>query len=269
MMQPTFSTDALLPPGRLLRHPADLAGAELSTLHGFGGVHGGFLVGALTSHFAAQVEDRSLRYVTAQFHRPASGAVELESAEPDIGRSLTRVSGRATDSGRELMTATAAFGSSLDGATGLPTTAAPMPSVAPPEACEVFSIPVDFVPFARYTEIRPTSASRPFAGGSEPTLTAWIRLVEDDAAPDAFRLVTLLDALAPSYAAVLDQPVPIPTVELSVRISAALERATSPWILLRATTLSHDGGWIDERIDTWTPSGDHVGAANQVRLVRA
>ncbi len=276
MTQLTHPDRTATTPGHLLDHPTELTGTDLSTMHGFGGLHGGLLLGLLTATLSAEGSaglsagsgSRALRYVTAQFLRPAVGAVELVSAGADIGRSLTRVRGRATAEGRDVMTASAVFGH-FNAAGTNPAITVPMPDVDPPDECDAFAIPTEFVPFAQHIEIRPTDAHRPYIGGRDATLTAWIRMIEDDAAPDAFRLVTLLDALAPSYAAVLDQPIPIPTVELSVRISSRLEHATSPWILLRATTLETDGHWVDERIDAWTPAGDFVGAATQVRLVQA
>lgn len=122
--------------------------------------------------------------------------------------------------------------------------------------------------FARYTEIRPVGPNRPFAGGVEPELTAWIRLVDDDRPPDAHRFVLLMDALAPSYAAILTTPTLIPTVELTVRPAAMLAAASSPWLLLHARThMASATGWVDEQIDAWGPDGTHLGSAHQLRLV--
>ncbi|MEM9612093.1 MAG: thioesterase family protein [Actinomycetota bacterium] len=262
-------------PGRLLRHHGELPEADLSTLLGFGGLHGGLLVGLLTAELAADAEiDRPLRYVTAQFHRPATGAIELAADESEVGRSVTRARGRATEAGRTLVTAAAVFATvgarPADGGPPMqaPVAAPPMPAVAPPERCEPFVVPVEFVPFTQHLDIRPTDGNLPFGGGTDPTLTAWIRLKEDDEAPDRGRLITLLDSLAPSYAAVIEAPVAIPTIELSVRLSTDLSSATSPWILLRASTHRFDGGWIDERIDAWTPEGTPVATGTQVRLLR-
>lgn len=135
--------------------------------------------------------------------------------------------------------------------------------------CEERPRSAAFVPFARHTQIRPASGERPFAGGSTPELLAWIRLVGDDEPPDAHRLIVLLDALAPSYAAVLDTPAPIPTIELTVRPGDGLAGNTSPWVLVRATTVATAGGWIDERLDGWATDGTHLGSAQQLRLLVA
>jgi hypothetical protein len=110
--------------------------------------------------------------------------------------------------------------------------------------------------------------ARPYAGGDDPELLAWIRFVEDDDPPDVLRLVTLADALAPSYAAVLIEPLVLPTLQLEVRPTAAAGATTSPWVLIRArsTSVTADG-WVDERIDLWSPDGRHLAAANQSRLM--
>lgn len=80
------------------------------------------------------------------------------------------------------------------------------------------------------------------------------------------RLVVLMDALAPSASAVLHAPVLMPTVTPS----PALAEASSPWVLLRArTSLWSAAGWMQERIDAWSPTGTHLGSAEQLRAVRA
>jgi hypothetical protein len=118
-------------------------------------------------------------------------------------------------------------------------------------------------------QIRPVGPNRPYAGGSEPELTAWIRLVEDDQPPDLLRFVLLLDGLAPSYAVMLTSLALIPTVELTVRPAAALATVTSPWVLLRARTRAAGAdGWSDEEIQAWGPDGGYLGSAQQLRMIR-
>ena len=78
-----------------------------------------------------------------------------------------------------------------------------------------------------------------------------------------------MDALPPSYAAILSALAPIPTVELTVRPGQSLARASSPWVLLHARTRAASAdGWIDEEIHAWGPDGAHLGSAQQLRLMR-
>jgi hypothetical protein len=79
-----------------------------------------------------------------------------------------------------------------------------------------------------------------------------------------------MDALAPSCSAILSTLVPIPTVELTVRPSENLTRASSPWVLLQAQSRAASAdGWIDEEIQAWGLDGAHLGSAQQLRLIRA
>lgn len=260
-------------PGVLLERPDLLASADTNSLRGFGGLHGGLTLGILASTMQGTAGDRPLRYVTGQFLRAAAGSLSIVAEAPRSGRTTSRGEAALLTDGSIAATASAAFGvetaPTAAGDIAVPSFAPPMPRVAPPDRCETFTIPEEFVPFSRHIEIRPADDNRPFVGGTDPSLTAWIRLVEDDRTPDAPRLITLLDALAPSYAAVLNDLVAIPTLELSVRLTGGHERTPeSPWILLRSVTGSSAGGWIDERLDAWSPAGVHLAGASQVRLVQ-
>jgi hypothetical protein len=73
------------------------------------------------------------------------------------------------------------------------------------------------VPFAQHVEIRRIGPG-PFEGGDRAELLAWVRWVDRDAPVDAVSLVILVDALAPALYAVATNPVPIPTVDLTVTL---------------------------------------------------
>lgn len=233
-------------------------------LWGFGGLHGGMALALLTNAMHARVPGANLRGVTGQFHRPLRDPFAVDVAAVRSGRTVKSLRAMAIARDTVHVSATATFSEPLGPPSG--NIAPPAPSVPPPGECERFTIPTEFVPFARHTEIRPVGSARPFAGGAEPELTAWLRLVGDDTPVDTARLVVLMDSLAPSYAALLTQPVLIPTIELSVWPAAGVATASSPWILLRARTRSASGGWIDEQLDAWARDGDYLGAGHQLRL---
>jgi hypothetical protein len=95
-------------------------------------------------------------------------------------------------------------------------------------------------------------------------------LIDDEQPPDVARLAVLADALAPSFAATLTAPLPIPTVELTLRPGGHPNAPATPWVLVRAVTASATAhGWIDERIDAWDVDGNHLVAAHQLRTLRA
>lgn len=261
-------------PGLLLDQPDRLSDTDTGSLLGFGGLHGGLTLGMLAATLQQAGARRSMRYATGQFLRPATGALDIAVDTGRTGRATTRGEATLLSDGSVAAKASVVFAMDPSGSDrntfAAPNVAPAMPEVDPPERCTPFSIPEEFVPFSRHVEIRPADDNRPFTGGTDPSLTAWIRLVEDDRAPDGPRLITLLDALAPSYAAVLDELLPIPTLELGVRLTGLHDRDDaddSPWVLLRAVTRSSVDGWVDERLDAWSPAGIHLAGATQVRLV--
>ncbi|MCC3771898.1 thioesterase family protein [Streptomyces sp. UNOC14_S4] len=241
------------------------AGAHLN---GFGGFHGGLTLALMAAAMQDEVPDLALRSVTARFHRTLGNAFRVETSRVRAGRTVTSFAAQAITAEGTHVEASAVFGTPKPAEWR--TFAPAAPAVPPPEECELFVIPPEFVPISRYLEIRPVGAARPYAGGDEPELTAWIRLLGDERPPDAPRLVLLMDSLAPSYAAVLSTLAVVPTVELTVRPGDGLGRADSPWILLRARTRTADAdGWVDEEIDAWDRDGTHLGSAQQLRIIRS
>lgn len=243
-------------------------GARIELDHswwGFGGIHGGLALGLLTAAMRVRAQGRALRQVTGHFRRALREPFQLEMPEPVIGKTVSWLDARALENERIAIAASAVF-SAFDEKSVMPV-APQMPAAPPPSQCPVFTVPPAFVPFSRHTEIRPVGSARPFRGGSEPELLAWVRLVDDDLPPDEARLVVLMDALAPSYAAVLNAPVAIPSVTFTVTPGSGLRTATSPWLLLRARTdACGREGWLLERLDAWSPDGAHLGSGEQLRL---
>ncbi|QIP84220.1 thioesterase family protein [Streptomyces sp. Tu 2975] len=255
-------------PGALLGNPASGGFEAENHLQGFGGFHGGLALALLTSATQSHVPDLELQSVTGRFDRSIESGFTVASSLVRAGRTSAVVTARAESDEGLHIEASAVYG--RPGEPSWQPVAPAAPTAPPPDECEVFAIPPEFVPISASMQIRPVGSARPYAGGPDPELIAWVRLLEDDNAPDVLRFVFLMDALAPSYAAVLSQLVLVPTVELTVRPGAGLAKASSPWILLRARTLAASaGGWINEQIDAWDPDGTYLGAAHQLRVVRA
>ncbi|MEU5798745.1 thioesterase family protein [Streptomyces sp. NPDC047813] len=255
-------------PGALLRKPVNGWLRADAHLRGFGGFHGGLALALLTSAMRDHAPGLELHSVTGRFDRPVDPGFTVDSSLVRAGRTLSVVRALAQSEKGPAIEASAVFARRGEGSWQA---VAPEPPAAPgPEECDVFAIPAEFVPIATSMEIRPVGAARPYAGGPVPELIAWVRLVEDDEAPDVLRFVLLMDALAPSYAAILSTLAVVPTVELTVRPAPGLAGAASPWILLRATTrAAGPDGWVDEQVDAWSVDGTHLGSAHQLRVVRA
>jgi Thioesterase-like superfamily len=235
-------------------------------LWGFGGVHGGLTLALLTEAMRRRADGRVLRSVFAQFRRPLRDEVEIRVAEDGTGKTVSWLSAEASSKGGVAVAARATF--SRHACAGFAPISPSMPSAPPPMECPVFTPPAGFVPFADRTQTRPVGAARPFAGMREPELAAWVRLVDDDLPPDEVRLMIFMDALPPSFGALLTAPVPIPTVTLAVTPGDGLSKASSPWVLLRARAdVARSDGWHTERIDAWSQDGAYLGSAEQLRLV--
>lgn len=261
-----FPTDSD-PPGRVLRtQTADWMEAP-QHLRGFGGLHGGLALALLAVATQPYAPGMKLQSLSGRFDRPIESGFQISSSLTRSGKTTVTAAARAESPKGLHIDASAIY--AAQGGSRWPVLGPEAPKAPPPEDCDVFEIPRDFVPIAAAMEIRPVGSSRPYGGGPDPELTAWVRLVEDDSPPDVPRLVFLMDALAPSYTAMLSTLVLVPTVQLTVRPTPALATASSPWLLLRARTPAASAdGWVDEYIDAWGPDGSHLGSARQLRVVR-
>lgn len=251
------------PPGRWLDQVKSGEPIQApANLWGFGGPHGGVTVAALAKAMQQASTDYGLvRSVTGRLHRPITGPFIATTSQARRGRAAAEASDTAN-----VVVASASLVTSPARTASLPVIAPKPPSFPPAQECETFVVPPEFVPISAFIQIRPVGPNRPYAGGEHPELTAWVRLTEDDRPPDLHRLIVLLDALAPSYAAILTELHPIPTIELTVRPSYRLDEANSPWVLLHAVTISATpDGWLHEQIDAFDPDGIHLASANQLR----
>jgi hypothetical protein len=257
-----------IPPGQWLEQPAEGLIQAPRHLWGFGGLHGGLTLAVLTK--AVQRDDSEpavVRSVTGRFHRPITDPFTIKISWARKGRGAADA---VLDDSDQSPAASSSTVSGPRRAPSLLPIAAQPPSAPPPTDGERFVVPPEFVPISVFMDIRPVGTHRPYAGGTHPELTAWLRLTEDDRPPDLYRLLLLMDALAPSYAAILTGPQLIPTVEFTVRPTDGLGRATSPWILVHAeTNWASADGWVHERLDAWDPDGVHLGSADQLRTLTA
>lgn len=233
---------------------------------GFGGLHGGLALSLVASSMRSRAADQQLRSITAQFHRPIRETFAIDSQVIRLGRSAGAV--QATGSGPDglCLTASAIFGADQP---GLPPSCAPEPPDVPqPQSVESVDTVDLHVPVLAEVDVRPIGSIRPYAQGAEPVMTAWMRVRGTDAPLAPHGLVFFLDALPPSYTAVLAEHRPVPTLELSAHLTA--NRPASSWVLVRSRTVrATDGGWVTELVDLWDTEGVHLACAQQLRLAAA
>jgi len=258
-------TEGPVPPGQWLEQQEDATLTAPAHLWGFGALHGGLTLAALTRAMQrADGERGAVRSLTGRLHRPITGPVTITVSRSGPGRVTAEAYDHSTDS----VLASASLVGSPVRISSFSELSPDVPAAPPIEECKPFVVPAGFAPISAFMQIRPVGPNRPYAGCKRPQLTAWVRLSEDDRPPDLHRMILLLDALAPSYAAILTTLQPIPTVELTVRPARQVDCGTSPWILLHAVTISATSdGWLHEHLDAWDPNGTHLASADQLRTV--
>ncbi|MGC3003204.1 thioesterase family protein, partial [Streptomyces sp. G35A] len=92
----------------------------------------------------------------------------------------------------------------------------------------------------------------------------------DGRALDAAAVATLADALPPALYARWTAPRPVPTAELTVHFTDALDgEAPEGWGLVRIRTDHAGGGWALDDSAVWSSGRRLLATARQARVVRA
>lgn len=202
------------------------------------------------AHFLAPVDQQPLRFAARVLRE---------------GRRTSMSAVTASQGGVPVLTGSAVFGR---GGSGPAYTDLPAPAVPPPGDCPPFALPADLALFASHLEIRPATEARPLGGGERAELLAWIRFA-DRRPLDARSLVVLADALPPALFALWTVPRPVPTAELTVHFTDAVDAGpTSDWALVRIRTEHAGGGWAIENSALWSTDGRLLALARQARAVR-
>ncbi|MBI4940015.1 MAG: thioesterase family protein [Actinobacteria bacterium] len=179
---------------------------------------------------------------------------------------MSAVSATASVTGRTAATATVVLSPPRPALqpTVLP---APPADVTALEAASPFVIPPEFVPISTRMQMRTAIGTLPYSGAAHPRLCAWIRL--RDAVHDPYeRLLVLADAFAPSYAAVLHRPHPVPTIRMTARFTPGAATADDDWVLLEARTDDvGEDAWMTERVTLWSRDGLPLVTSTQLRTV--
>ncbi|MBT2420221.1 thioesterase family protein [Streptomyces sp. ISL-22] len=213
-----------------------------------GGAHP---VRTLTTHYLAPVGDGPLHF---------SGA-----APAGPGRRTATCVFTGHQNGVPVISGSALFGS---GRQGPSYDGSPVPRVPEPQDCRRLELPGELSPFARQLEIRPATADLPLAGGDRAELTAWIRFL-DGRALDAPAAVTLTDVLPPALYARWRSARPVPTAELTVHLTDALDDGPHEgWALVRIRTGHAGSGWAVDDSAVWSADGRLLALARQSRVVR-
>lgn len=257
MSRPAATTD----PAR--QSSTTTIGAEWAS---WAGAHGGLVTSLVSDVAHRSVPDRPLRALSVHFYRPVGrDPLHLTAHVDEQGRSTATVLVRGATAARPAVLGIATFARTVG---ELALADRPAPQVPGPQQCAPF-VPPGAVPCLQQFEIRPATDVLPLSGASSSELTAWIRLSAGDRIGPAGALI-LLDALAPAAYARLRTPVPIPTVTLTAHLLRDLTAAPhTGWVLARQRNCHTAVGLSIDECDLWTPDGELIAQARQLRQVVA
>ncbi len=241
---------------------------DQKSFNGFNGLHGGLAAAMLVRQMRTLVPaDRPLVGLTARFVRPLAWPIVVDADIVRSGSTITIASATASSQSGTSVEAHGTFGARAQ--RDLPVFAPEMPTaILGRSDADRYVIPPEFVPISERMEIRAAVDVLPYTGASEPVLCGWVRLT-DDVPSSEERLTILIDSLAPSYTAVLTELRAVPTVEMTIALSAAAAATAFDWVLVLARTTSADVyGYVRESIDVWAEGGEHLASCMQLRVVR-
>ena len=206
------------------------------------GAHGGLLVALAAADATAAAPDVALRGSTAQLLRPVRGPLTLTSQVVHAGRRLTTVRTEGTADGRT------ALGGPLHlrvagGADrrGRQCSRSPPRWSTPPRTSLRSCPPPTWCPSAATSTSAPPTTSSPSRGRRRPGSPRGSGCASEAGTPGPLRTTLLADALAPSLYAAMEQPAPVPTVELSIHHRAPAPQGEDP---APASTRVAEEGWL-------------------------
>jgi len=209
---------------------------------------------------------RSPRSLTLHYTAaPGAGPLDLETRIERSGRSLTTATARASQGGRLLVLAIAAF--------SLPRESrafehASMPEVPSPDGLAPSTRPI---PLARRYEIRYVPGAGPDTGADRPWVAGWIRTAEPRAL-DGPLLAAYCDALVPPLLAWRGggrELGPFPTVDLTVHFRAPLPRpdcGAGDFCLASFASRTLRDGFVEEDGEIWSRSGVLLAQSRQLAI---
>jgi acyl-CoA thioesterase len=229
------------------------------------GVHGGLTVALLLRHARAHAGGLAARTVHASLLRPVQdGGLRLstEVVRRGAGSAVTRAT--LAEGGVPAVLATTLLAGRAE-PTHLP---ARPPAVAPPGDCPDAGFDTEVVPFVQHLRVRMAGETRPLAGGTEPSLVAWMRLDEPGFDP-AEAAVVLLDSMPPAIYALTTDSVPVPTAEFSVHVADGVDRLGEGdgWSLIEVRTEQASGSWSVDSGALWSRSGTLLAVSRQTRRI--
>lgn len=233
------------------------------------GPNGGYLAAILTRALTEAVDDasRAPRSLTVHFAAPPEeGEVTITTAIERQGRALTSCSARMTQGDRLLAVAMAAFSSPRPGPEFCDLE---MPPVAPPDSIASAAAMASAPPIAQRWETRWAIGRRPWTDeplAHEALAGGWIRL-EEPQVFDAPVIAAVTDAWVPPLFSRSDEPMVVPTIDLTVHFRRALPHAgvaPEDFLLAVFRTNAAAEGFLEEDGEVWAADGTLLAQSRQL-----
>jgi acyl-CoA thioesterase len=236
------------------------------------GPNGGYLAAIALRALTEAVADkeRSPRSLTVHYAAPpVEAALEIATAIERAGRSLTTCSARLTQDGKLIGLALGAFSRARPG----PEFADVQPPDAPPpEECPVIEPPRDdpsMPAIAFRWDNRVVRGGVPGEPVGEAVTTRWIRLPEGRVV-DGLVAAAMTDAAVPAVFGRLDEPIIVPTVDLTIHFRSSLPVAGArpdDYVLASFRTNVAAEGFLEEDGEIWTRDGVLLAQSRQLAAV--
>lgn len=205
--------------------------------------------------------------LTIHYLRPPEvGPCRIETTVERAGRTMTSLSARLVQGGRPCALALAAYSTARH---SIVLTDATMPVVPPPEDCP--RSPENFIAldFTRNFEYRFAIGDPPFSGSAHARTGGWIRLAEERRA-DALAIAAYTDAWVPCIFPQLAQPVPAPTIDLTIHFRTRLPLASATpgdfYLGVYSSKLAAEG-FFEEDSEIWSRDGVLLAQSRQLALL--
>ncbi len=233
------------------------------------GPNGGLIIAQLAKAIETELDDpaRHLRTITVHYLRPpVEGAIDIAVETIRVGRSVAFMQATMSQNDKPIATALAALSPSWE--TTFAFDLQPPPDVEPATAIEPRPQGDAFLPphAANYD----TRMLGDFRAEGQPLVRAWIRTAQPRLI-DAISLVAMTDALPPPLFALVDQPMAVPTIELTVHLRASLPLASlrpADHVLMESSSLLLADGFVEENARIWAPDGTLLAQSRQLALAR-
>lgn len=236
------------------------------------GPNGGYLAAIVLRALTERVGEatRAPRSLTVHFASPADvGMITIVTHLERVGRSLTSCTARVTQADRLVALAVAAFSSPRPGPEFCDLVP---PDVPPPEQLTPRPAPPEAPPIAHRWDTRWAIGRPPVPGAPlarEAVAGGWIRL-EEPQSLDAPAITAVTDAWLPPVFGRTDEPLVVPTIDLTVHFRSALPHAgiaPDGFLVAVFRTSVAAEGFLDEDGEVWAPDGTLLAQSRQLAAI--